>query len=138
MSRGFVEIVVYQQMVLEKMSDEDKPLAKEIFDLTAEKGVTVAYPFLHGFGIGFPSWLVITHLIFGARAFEKSPLLVDLTLIVICLAIPAWLLYKFRYGPKYQRLCAEFQARLNNDQNFKRVHELIRSIGKEIQAENRF
>lgn len=135
MTRG-VEIALYQSMVLEKIPEQDKALASEIFKEKSEMGVTAAYAFVHGVGIGFFLWMISLHLVFGRRALEEVSLLTSIPWAIIAIAAPIWLLYKFHYGPKYARLKTEFQVRLQNDPEFNRVNDLMEEKGKEVREEH--
>jgi|GEM_PF-1643625 len=132
MSRGFVEVMIFQKMVLERIPEKDQPLVKEIFHLQAEIGTTGAYPFLHGTGSGILFWIIF----FSKHAETSSYLTIALT-IALCITVPTWILHKFYYGQKYRRLKDNFESRIQNDSEFSRAFELIQTVGKEIEAETK-
>jgi len=133
MARGLVAIAIFQAAVLKKLPEADRVLGREIFDLKDEQVVTSVYPLLHGFMIGLILSLTLIHLYYGAKALEKSPLFLTITLAATCIAGAIWLLKKIYYRPKLRKLEAEFQKK-SKDPHFQRVSEKIVRIGKEIQS----
>lgn len=127
-----VGIAMFQVAVLAQLPEKDRAIGSEIFDLKNEQAVSPAYLLFSGFGIGFVLSLVLIHLYYGSRALEESPFLLTIALTAACIAGAVWLLHKFYYGPKLQKLNAELQEKLK-DPDFKRVSKKIVFIGKKIQ-----